>query len=211
MQDSFELLTFLKNKNLLDSAKDELWWENSGSFEVVVGAILTQNTKWDNVESSLKNLAKYNLLSLESIANCDISLLQSCILKSGFFRQKAARLKQLSINIINDFENFDNFKEQVSRDWLLEQKGIGKESADCILNYCCFREIMVVDKYTAKLLSSYGYEFYEYDDLAGFLMQGLIENYDKVIKLYGYEIELYKLYARFHGKIVEYSKINKLI
>lgn len=210
MQDSFSLLSFLKHKNLLDSTTDPLWWENSGSFEVVIGAILVQNTKWDNVKSSLNNLAKFNLLNLESIANCDISLLQTCISKSGFFRQKAARLQQLANNIINDFSDFDNFRNNVDREWLLSQKGIGKESADCILNYCCFREVMVVDKYTSRLLASYGYEFYEYDDLADFLMQGIVENYEKVAELYGYDIELYKVYARFHGKIVEYSKTHRI-
>lgn len=208
IENSFDLLAFLKNQNLLDSSPF-LWWKNAGSFEVVVGAILTQNTNWKNVESSLGALSRLDLLGLESLANCDILVLQSAIRQSGFFRQKAIRLQNLAQNILGDFGDFESFKESVSREWLLNQKGVGKESADSILNYACLREVMVADKYTQRLLAEYGFEFWEYDDLAGFLMRGVEENYDKVIALYGYEIELYALYARFHGKIVEYSKIHK--
>lgn len=208
IENSFDLLAFLKNQNLLDSLPP-LWWKNAGSFEVVVGAILTQNTNWKNVEASLGALESFGLLSLESLANCDILVLQSAIRQSGFFRQKSIRLQNLAQNILSDFGDFESFKESVSREWLLNQKGVGKESADSILNYACLREVMVADKYTQRLLAEYGFEFWEYDDLAGFLMRGVEENYDKVIALYGYEIELYALYARFHGKIVEYSKTHK--
>lgn len=203
---SYDLLSILKSKNLLKDTIDELWWPNSGSFEVIISTILTQNTKWNNVEYSLNQLKIYNLISLESIINCKTLLLESLIIKCGFFRQKSARLKLLCKNILNDFYNFDNFKNNVTREWLLNQKGIGKESADTILNYACYREIMVVDKYTQRLLSKLGFEFYDYDDIQQWLQNGIIFNYDKVKQIYEYEIELYKIYARFHGKIVEYSK-----
>lgn len=208
IENSFDLLAFLKSQNLLDSLPP-LWWKNAGAFEVVIGAILTQNTNWKNVEMSLDSLGRLDLLGLESLANCDILVLQNAIRQSGFFRQKAIRLQNLAQNILGDFGDFESFKESVSREWLLNQKGVGKESADSILNYACLREVMVADKYTQRLLAEYGFEFWEYDDLAGFLMRGVEENYDRVVALYGYEIELYALYARFHGKIVEYSKVHK--
>ena len=208
IENSFDLLAFLKSQNLLDSLPP-LWWKNAGSFEVVIGAILTQNTNWKNVEMSLDSLRRLDLLGLESLANCDILVLQNAIRQSGFFRQKAIRLQNLAQNILSDFGDFESFKESVSREWLLNQKGVGKESADSILNYACLREVMVADKYTQRLLAEYGFEFWEYDDLAGFLMRGVEENYDRVVALYGYEIELHALYARFHGKIVEYGKIHK--
>ena len=208
IENSFDLLAFLKSQNLLDSSPP-LWWKNAGSFEVVIGAILTQNTNWKNVELSLDSLGRLDLLGLESLANCDILVLQNAIRQSGFFRQKAIRLQNLAQNILGDFGDFESFKESVSREWLLNQKGVGKESADSILNYACLREVMVADKYTQRLLAEYGFEFWEYDDLAGFLMRGVEENYDRVVALYGYEIELSALYARFHGKIVEYGKIHK--
>lgn len=208
IQNSFDLLTFLKAQNLLDSAPG-LWWENAGSFEVVIGAILTQNTNWNNVKISLKSLAHLDLLGVESIAECDILLLQGAIKSSGFFRQKALRLQNLAQNIISEFGDFEGFKGNVDREWLLNQKGVGKESADSILNYACLREVMVADKYTQRLLAECGFEFWEYDDLAGFLMRGIEENYDRVATLYGREMELFEVYARFHGKIVEFSKIHK--
>lgn len=209
IQNSFDLLAFLKNKHLLDNAPP-LWWHNAGTFEVIVGAILTQNTNWKNVEMSLDSLKYLGLLELESLANCDLFILQNAITKSGFFRQKSVRLQNLSQNIIESFGDFDNFKNNVSREWLLNQKGIGKESADSILNYACLREMMVVDKYTQRLLAQYGFEFYEYDDIAEFLRCGIVENYDRVMALYEREIELYEVYARFHGKIVEWSKTHKI-
>ena len=208
LQNSFDLLAFLKAQNLLNNAPP-LWWKNALSFEVVVGAILTQNTNWKNVEMSLDSLGALGLLGLESIANCDLIILQNAIKTSGFFRQKSVRLQNLAQNILSDFGDFESFAESVSREWLLNQKGIGKESADSILNYACGREIMVCDKYTQRLLGECGFEFYEYDDIADFLMRGIVENYERVVLLYGYEIAMSAVYARFHGKIVEYSKIHK--
>lgn len=209
MNNSYELLAFLKSQNLLDSTNDEFWWHNSGTFEVVIGAILTQNTNWRNVEKSLENLRARNLLSLENLAKCDIYALESYIMPSGFYRQKAQRLGLLAHNIIDEFGDFEGFKERATREWLLAQKGIGKESADSILNYALYREVMVVDKYTQRLLSALGVEFYDYDDIATWLVAGIVENYDKVVALYGYEISLSAVYARFHAKIVEFSKLHK--
>lgn len=209
IQNSFDLLAFLKAQNLLDSSPP-LWWKNAGTFEVVVGAILTQNTNWKNVELSLESLARLDLLGLESIANCDLIVLQNAIKASGFFRQKSIRLQHLAQNILSDFGDFNGFAENVSREWLLNQKGVGKESADSILNYACLREVMVADKYTQRLLGECGFEFYEYDDIADFLRSGIVENYERVTLLYGREIPLYEVYARFHGKIVEWSKTHKI-
>ena len=197
---------FLKLKNLLSHCKDEFWWENSGTLEVVIGVILVQNTKWEQVKKAILNLKNNNFLTLESLANLDLKLLESLIQNCGFYRQKAIRLKLLATNIINEFGDFNNFKNNASRDWLLNQKGIGFESADSILNYAFYREVMVVDKYTQKLLNMQGFEFEDYESLQDWLTCGIIENYNKVENLYYKEIPLAKVYARFHGKIVEFSK-----
>lgn len=206
IENSFDLLVYLNKLNLLQYCEDEFWWPHSGTFEVIVGTILTQNTKWENVEFSLVNLKTRNLLNLESLSTMDLKVLESLILKCGFFRQKAQRLQLLSKNIINNFGDFKNFKDEVSRDWLLSQKGIGFESADCILNYAFYRDIMVVDKYTQKLLAKFGLEFFEYDDIQNWLCNGIIQHYEIVENLYYKGIPLSKVYARFHGKIVQYSK-----
>ena len=206
INNSYELLEILKKQNLLKD--DGLWWQNSGTFEVLIGAILTQNTKWDRVESSLNNLKNHNLNTLESIANCDIERLKFCIQKCAFVNQKSLRLKTICMNIIDEFGDFENFRDLVSREWLLKQRGIGDESADCILNYACYRDVMVVDKYTQKLLAQMGFEFLEYESMQKWIENGIKENYEKIKNLYGYEIEIYKVYARLHGKIVEFSKMK---
>ena len=208
INDSFDLLNFLKNQNLLENSTD-FWWPNENDFEIVIGAILTQNTKWENVEKSLKNLKNLNLLSLESLVEIDLSILINAITPSGFKNQKAVRLKKLANNILEEFFDFENFKDSVTRDWLLNQKGIGPETADAILCYGCKQEFMVVDKYTQRLVSHFGFEFENYEDLQAWCEYGINENLDKIFQLYGYEISLNKLYSRFHGKIVEYMKINK--
>lgn len=201
------MLLFLKEKNLLENSPT-FWWPNYGTFETVIGAILTQNTKWTNVEKSLENLKKYELNTLETLSDADVPLLIQAITPSGFKNQKAVRLKLLCQNIQNSFNDFENFQQEVSRTWLLAQKGIGEETADAILCYGCKKEEMIVDKYTQKLLHSFGFEFESYEELKQWCEYGINENFDKIIQLYGYEITLNQLYCRFHGKIVEFMKQN---
>lgn len=209
IENSFELLKFLKEENLLEK-HPEYWWPSASDFEIFIGAILTQNTKWTNVEKSLENLRKLDLLDLEKLEQVDLTLLIQAITPSGFKNQKAIRIKKIAQNILQEYGSFESFCENTSRDWLLEQKGIGPETADAILCYACHQEFMVVDKYTQKLVSHFAYEFESYEDLQAWCEYGINENYDKIIKLYGYEISLNKLYCRFHGKIVEFMKNKKL-
>ncbi|WP_258239416.1 3-methyladenine DNA glycosylase [Arcobacter sp. LA11] len=209
MSNSYELLEFLKNQNLLEG-HPEFWWSSASDFEILIGAILTQNTKWTNVEKSLENLRKLDLLSFQKLIDIDLEVLILAITPSGFKNQKAVRLKQLAKNIIDEFITFENFCENVSKEWLLEQKGIGLETADAILCYACHQEFMVVDKYTQRLVKHFGFEFENYEDLQAWCEYGINENFDKISKLYGFEISLNKLYCRFHGKIIEFMKSNKL-
>jgi endonuclease-3 related protein len=209
ISNSYELLIFLKDKNLIEE-KLEFWWPSNSDFEIFLGAILTQNTKWINVEKSLGNLKKLNLLSLDALTKIDLEVLILAITSSGFKNQKSVRIKLLAKNIIEEFGNFEFFKQNVCKSWLLNQKGIGLETADAILCYACHQEFMVVDKYTARLLKHFGFEFENYEELQAWCEYGINENFDKIIELYGHEISLNKLYCRFHGKIVEYMKSNKL-
>lgn len=206
---SYDLLEFLKNQNLLEGHPD-FWWPSASDFEILIGSILTQNTKWTNVEKSLENLRSLNLLSFEALIEVDLEILIQAITPSGFKNQKSQRLKLLAQNIIEDFFDFEGFCDNVSRQWLLNQKGIGPETADAILCYACHQEFMVVDKYTQRLVCHFGFEFEDYHDLQTWCEYGINENYDNIAKLYGYEISLNKLYCRFHGKIIEFMKSNKL-
>ncbi len=205
INDSYDLFVFLKNKNLLENSP-EFWWPSYGTFETFIGAILTQNTKWTNVEKSLENLHKHDLVSLEKIANVDLLLFTELITPSGFKNQKSKRLKQLCQNIIEDFDDFESFQNEVSREWLLEQKGIGPESADAILCYACKQEEFVVDSYANRLLKKFGYEFESYEDLKSWLEFGINENLDKITGFYEFDISLNQIYCRLHGKIVEFMK-----
>ncbi len=205
---SFELLKMLKNAGYLKELRDPLWWPNSGTYEVVVGTILTQQTKWEKVEKSLKNLKEAGVDSLEDISRLDNKTLSLLIKPSGFYNTKAKYLLGVCKNITEYFGNFEEFCDRVDREWLLMQKGIGQESADSILCFGCKRDIFVVDSYTSRLLKAFGYEFESYDELSEWMSSGILSNLDKVTDLYKKELSINEIYARFHGKIVEYCKQN---
>lgn len=205
---SYDLLVALKNNGFIKEEREELWWPSSGTFEVIVGTILTQQTKWERVEISLGELRKRNVLDLESLAKIDLNELALLIKSSGFYNAKAKNLKQICRNIVEEFGTFEEFKLSVDREWLLAQRGIGQESADSILCYGCHQEIMVVDSYTNRLLSKLGYEFESYSDLQSWLVAGVTENKSKIDSMYEKNSDLNVIYARFHGKIIEFCKEN---
>ncbi|WP_024953670.1 3-methyladenine DNA glycosylase [Sulfurospirillum arcachonense] len=208
MQSSYDLFKALKDAGYIKEEREELWWPKSRTFEVIVGTVLTQQAKWEKVEICLENLRERNLLDLDSIASIDVSALSLLIKPSGFYNNKAKNLKKLCQNISEDFGSFEEFALHVTKEWLLSQKGIGEESCDSILCYACGQETMVVDSYTNRLLTKFGYEFESYSELQEWLIQGIESNYDKINKLYKKEMDLNTIYARFHGKIVEFCKEN---
>lgn len=205
---SFDLWFALKQNGYLKELRDPLWWPRSRSFEVIVGTILTQQSKWEKVELSLELLRAKGLTTLDKIANLALEPLSLLIKPSGFYNTKAKYLQKLSFAILKEFGNFETFLLEVERDWLLSQKGIGQESADSILCYACAKEAMVVDAYTARLLESLGYRFDSYGDIQEWLVEGILQNRKKIDSEYGKEMCLNEIYARFHGKIVEFCKEN---
>ena len=206
VHESSDLLAALKKLGYLHPLRDPLWWPHSGTFEVVVGAILTQQSRWEKVEASLSALKRADLLTLEALSSADIQHIALLIKPSGFYNTKAQRLISLSQNIRNDFGSFERFCQEVDREWLLSQKGIGMESADSILCYACHRPVLVVDSYTQRLLDALGYTFESYMELQEWMEQGIEENFHKIGLLYGDGTDIATVYARFHGKIVEYAK-----
>ena len=204
--DSFDLLQGLKNLGYPRELRDPLWWPNSGTFEIVLGAILTQNTKWQNVEKALQNLRASNACSLGAIVEMDAKSLATLVKPSGFYNTKTKYIKLLCKNIDSEFGSFEAFQENVSREWLLEQKGIGEESADDILCYGCHREEMVADAYSHRLLVALGIELENYEEVKSFLARGLRDNEEKVLALYSERenVDLATVFAWFHGQIVEY-------
>lgn len=197
-----EIVYFLEEKNLLKH-KPPLWWPNVGSFEVVIGAVLTQNTTWKNVEKSLNNLEGF--LKLDSFLSLTKDELKEKIKPSGFYNQKSLYLFNLARNIKKEFNDFENFKNKVSRNWLLNQKGIGEESADSILCYGCLKDEFVVDTYTKRLFKKYDIEFKKYIEYKIFVEDFARNNWDFLKKSYN---SMHQFFALFHGMIVEYNKLK---
>lgn len=195
------LLGDVKNANF-----DELKWPGEGTFEVVVGAVLVQNTAWKNVEKALENLRRAGRLNLEGILELSNSQLAELIKPSGFYNTKAKRLGGLCVAIAAEFGDFESFKEQVSREWLLAVKGIGAETCDAILAYACGRAVMVVDAYALRVLGHLGYEFECYEEAQEWLA-GL--DYDEIYEVLDAEkfdeAEILRLY---HVLIIEFCKAN---
>jgi endonuclease-3 related protein len=204
MDNSTTLFKLLKKAGFDNPARDSWWWPNSGSYEVVVGAILTQNTTWINVQKALDNLKNSNNLNINNLSLIYIEKLQELIRPSGFYKAKSKNIKQLSTNILNTYGTFENFKKEVTRSWLLEQKGIGCESADAILNYACYKDAFVVDSYTNRLLRAFGYEFSSYLELQEWIEDSFYSGYSEVFS----NLSRANAYARAHGMVVEYCKIN---
>lgn len=197
--DAAELYQRLEKQDLLKN-KPYMWWPSYGSFEVIVGAILTQNSQWARVEVSLENLRREKVLDLEGLCQIGLERLETLITPSGLFKSKAKYIKNLALSIKDEFGDFETFCLQADREWLLRQKGIGPETADSILAYACKRDAMVVDAYTARLVQAMGHEFDSYSDLQEWCVKGLASRYG--------EGELAMVYALFHGMIVEFVKAN---
>jgi len=132
------------------------WWPADTPFEVIVGAILTQNTSWTNVERALANLRAAGSLSVDGIRELAIAELEQLVRPSGYFRQKAQRLKDFVAFLDTQYGGslgamFATPTPRL-REELLAQKGIGPETADSILLYAGHHPIFVVDAYTRRVL-----------------------------------------------------------
>jgi endonuclease-3 related protein len=145
------------------------WWPAETPFEVMVGAILTQNTSWKNVERAIDNLKGVGLMSLEALSTLPSGLLAEYIRPAGYYNIKAGRLHNL-LTFINEHHGGDlqAFLDQPLphlREQLLSIKGVGRETADSILLYAANLPVFVVDTYTHRILvrhqvidEEFGYE-----------------------------------------------------
>jgi endonuclease-3 related protein len=131
------------------------WWPAETPFEVIVGAILTQNTAWTNVEKALLNLRREGFLSVAGIRQIPPEALEPLLRPAGYFRQKAARLKVfvswLDSRYGGSLKRMFSVSTVQLRDELLALNGIGPETADSILLYAGQHEIFVVDAYTRRV------------------------------------------------------------
>ena len=136
------------------------WWPAQSRFEVIVGAFLTQNTNWANVELALRQLRSARVLTLAGIRTIPLRRLEQLIRSSGYFRQKAVRLKNFIafLDISYDGSLTRMFAQPTSqlRDRLLSLNGVGPETADSILLYAGQHASFVVDAYTKRIAERHG-------------------------------------------------------
>jgi endonuclease-3 related protein len=132
------------------------WWPGRTAFEIIVGAILTQNTSWSNVEIALRNLRREKLLTPRAIAQVPLARLAPLIRSSGYFRQKAKKLKCFVGFVQSEYDGSLRrmFRAPTGavREKLLAVHGIGPETADAILLYAGKHPVFVVDAYTRRML-----------------------------------------------------------
>jgi endonuclease III related protein len=155
------------------------WWPAETRFEVIVGAYLTQNTAWTNVEQALANLRAASLLNIEGIRTVRLSRLERLIRPSGYFRQKAKRLKTfvrfLDRQYNGSLDQLFSRETPALRDELLSLNGIGPETADSILLYAGNHPVFVVDAYTRRILTRHNIvpETAGYEDIRELFQQSL--------------------------------------
>jgi len=145
---------------LLSRYGPQNWWPAQSRFEVIVGAYLTQNTNWSNVEKAMLNLRRDRLLSVQAMRRAPLAELETRVRPSGYFRQKARNLKTFIAFLDQCYSGslrrmFSQPTEKL-RAQLLELNGIGPETADSILLYAGNHPVFVVDAYTRRLLQRHG-------------------------------------------------------
>ncbi len=135
------------------------WWPAESPDEVLIGAILTQNTSWSNVEKSIRELKKNGLISIKKIAETSWEALASIIRSSGFYNQKARRLVSICSAIEGKYGGLMEMSKKPVQEisiFLLSLNGIGEETRDSILNYALDYPVFVVDRYTFRILKRTG-------------------------------------------------------
>jgi len=145
---------------LLDHFGPQHWWPGQSPFEVMVGAVLTQNTNWSNVEKAIKNLKNAQALTPERINNLTHEELAQLIRPAGYFNIKAKRLKNFIRWFCSDYnasiESLRELSVDRLREELLSINGIGRETADSIILYALEKLTFVVDTYTYRILLRHG-------------------------------------------------------
>ncbi len=180
---------------LLKEFSYQHWWPAQSKDEIVIGAILTQNTAWKNVEKAIDNLKSLDLCTLDAIYKSDTDIIGRCIKPAGFFNQKSVYLKNIAkFFVINgSVEGLSELSTKELRRRLLDVKGIGKETADSILLYVFKRPVFVVDAYTKRLIKRHNLS--------------INTDYDSIQKLFednlGKDVEVF---CEYHALIVKNAK-----
>ena len=165
-------------QTLLAAYGPQSWWPAESIEETIIGAILTQNTSWKNVERALAVLRREELMSFERLGQIPQEYLAECIRSSGYYNQKAKRLQGFIHRLQAEHGNLDQLgglPTRALRDWLLGVHGIGKETADSILLYAFDRPVFVVDAYTIRIFRRHHLidETSDYDQVQTYIHENL--------------------------------------
>jgi len=204
---------YILYKILLERFDNQNWWpmdikyheknKSDQRFEIIIGAILTQNTAWSNVEKALDNLKSKNMLEIKKISDADINILKNLIKPSGFFNQKANRLKNIACylheNYNDNLDTFFNRNIKEIRNELLSLNGIGPETADSIMLYAGNLPTFVVDAYTKRLCKRLPLK-------TGLLYDEIQDYFQEQIKKRCNEKEIPQIYNELHALIVVQAK-----
>jgi endonuclease-3 related protein len=174
------------------------WWPADSRLEVIIGAILAQNTAWRNVEKAISNLKKRKLINLKKLSQLSHSELGKLIRASGFYNIKAKRLQAIINFLIDKYSGKIDLlkKEQLSvlRNNLLSVNGIGEETADSILLYGLDKPVFVIDAYTKRIFSRHHLidTKSQYRDVQKFITNNLPKSV--------------KVYQEYHALLVRLAK-----
>lgn len=183
-------------QRLFEAYGDQFWWPADSNFEVMVGAVLTQNTAWTNVEKAISNLKHADSLTLESLLALSDEALAQLIRPSGYFNIKAKRLKNLCLWLAENGGESTLVAVDTGtlRSSLLQVNGVGPETADDILLYALARPVFVIDTYTRRLFSKLC------------LIQGS-EPYEDLRQSFEAELEAdVSLFKQYHALIVRHAR-----
>lgn len=171
------------------------WWPGDSPWEIAVGAMLTQQVAWTNVEKAIINLKSANVLELQSMVNADTQQVRELIKPVGFYNQKSKRLLGFASFVSEKYGSIEKMLDRpttIVRDELLAINGIGPETADSILLYGGNHPIFVVDAYTKRMARCVGITTEDYHDLKRIFEDGLPKDT--------------ALYNEYHALIVRLGK-----
>lgn len=167
---------------LLERFGPQHWWPGETDLDVLVGAVLTQNTSWKNAAKAIESLKAKGMLSVAGLHSCPLPLLAEELRPAGYYNIKAKRLKNLIRLIAEEYQgDLAGMLEEsceTLRQRLLQVNGIGRETADSILLYAARCPVFVVDAYTYRILHRHGMvdEQTGYDEIQALFMDNLPED-----------------------------------
>lgn len=202
-------------QKLLKHFGKQYWWPAETRFEVIIGAILTQQTTWKNVESAIENLKDDGLIDPDSLAIAPLNHVEALTRHTGFYRQKARRIVNFSKYLVNEHDGsldkfFDKPTEQLRRE-LLSLEGIGRETADSILLYTADRLTFPIDAYTIRLCERLGIKEMQYEKLREFFESNLSRDLEIYKEFHALIDKLGKTYCKAKPQCAVCPLVNKCI